>query len=261
MSRIPDFPTTQRPTEIPQPFSVMGTNVTPFESFEDAVCCISARIANKQKTFCVAINPVKIYHARHSPNVAAALAKADIGACDGIGVVLAARILYGKTVRRCTDLLLERLISIAATNGWRVFLLGASSESNRKAADNFLKRFPTLQLAGCRDGYFEDSHEVVRQINQSRPDLLFVAMGSPKQELWIAEHKDEINAYFSMGVGGAFDVVSRKAKRAPKFFRRTGTEFLFRFVNAPRKRWRRQIIRWTFAFSVLREKFFEKYRS
>ncbi|GAH47619.1 unnamed protein product, partial [marine sediment metagenome] len=88
-----------------------------------------------------------------------------------------------------------------------------------------IEMHPGLHIVGRRDGYFEDSAAVVDQINASRADLLFVAMGSPKQELWITEHRDAINASFCMGVGGTFDIISGKTRRAPKVFRKTGTEF------------------------------------
>ncbi|NVL90273.1 MAG: WecB/TagA/CpsF family glycosyltransferase [Desulfobacterales bacterium] len=240
-------------SKIPHPLSVMGTNVTPFESFEDTVRCISARIANKQKTFCVAINPEKVYHAMHDPSLASALAKCNIGLCDGVGVVLAAKILHGRILRRCTDGLLEILISLAAMNSWRVFFLGASEESNKRACANFLRIYPELQIVGRKDGYFRDSQKVVHQINESQADLLFVAMGSPEQELWIAQHIQEITAFFCMGIGGALDVVSGKVKRAPKVFRKIGTEFLYRLIMQP-KRFRRQLVLSVFAVMILKEK-------
>lgn len=243
----------QRYTELPQSLSILGVSVTPFQSCEEAIDCISSRISNKEKTFCVAINPEKIYRALNDERLNVALKKANIGACDGVGAVLAAKILHGRTVRRCTDGLLDKLISLASEKGWRVFLLGASPDSINKAVGNFLKKYSKLNLVGYRDGYFGDSEEVVKQINRREADIVIVALGSPKQELWIAENMDKINACFFMGVGGALDVVSGKTKRAPRFFRKTGTEFLYRLIMKP-TRLKRQIALLKFAFIVLKAK-------
>ena len=124
-----------------------------------------------------------------------------------------------------------------------LFLLGASAESNRQAAAALVERYPALQIVGREDGYFQDSEAIVRKINASDAELLFVAMGSPKQELWIAQHRDAIEAPFCMGVGGTFDVAAGTARRAPIIFQKTGTEFLFQLVTRPgwslATRWRR----------------------
>src|ERR1035437_3723098 len=103
-----------------------------------------------------------------------------------------------------------------------VFLLGASPESNRSASEKLRQDHAGLNIVGSRDGYFSDPQEVIEEINQARPDLLFVAMGSPKQELWIARHRDAIGASFCLGVGGSFDVAGGMVARAPMIFRRSG---------------------------------------
>lgn len=241
--------------EIPEPLSIMGVDVTPFRSFEEAVDCMSYRISNREKTFCVAINPEKIFRALRDERLRIALGKAHIGACDGIGAVIAAKILYGRAIRRCTDGLLSKLMSVSAENSWRVFLLGASPSSNRKAVENFQKTYPELNIVGHRDGYFESSREVVTEINNSKADIVVVALGSPKQELWIAENMDAISACFFMGVGGALDVASGKVTRAPVFFRKTGTEFLYRLITNP-KRIKRQSCLPLFAFKLVTTKLF-----
>jgi N-acetylglucosaminyldiphosphoundecaprenol N-acetyl-beta-D-mannosaminyltransferase len=237
-----------------EPLSILGVGVLPFESYDEAVAYVERAIASGRKSFGVAINPEKVYQATLNSELMAALAQADMGICDGVGVALAARLLHGRWLRRCTGCdLFFRLIAKAAEKGWRVFLLGASPESNEGACEVLSRQYPGLRIAGRRDGYFTDSSEVVRQINASGADLLFVAMGSPRQELWIAEHRPELDAPFCMGVGGTFDVVSGKARRAPAVFRRTGTEFLFRLLSSP-ARWRRQAVLPLFLLKVLQKK-------
>jgi len=236
-----------------EPLSILGVGVLPFELYDEAVAYVERTIMSGQKSFGVAINPEKLYQAAQDGELMAALAQADMCICDGVGVALAARLLHGRWLKRCTGCdLFFRLIARAAEKGWRVFLLGASPESNLAACEVLSRQYPGLRIVGRRDGYFTDSGEIVRQINAGGADLLFVAMGSPRQELWIAEHRQELDAPFCMGVGGTFDVVSGKARRAPAVFRRTGTEFLFRLLSSP-ARWRRQAVLPLFLLKVLQE--------
>ncbi|MEA3227255.1 MAG: WecB/TagA/CpsF family glycosyltransferase, partial [Planctomycetota bacterium] len=138
--------------------------------------------------------------------------------------------------------------------GWGVYLLGASSQSNAAARSRLQETYPDLKIVGWQDGYFEDSDAVVEHINASGASLLFAAMGSPKQEHWISRHRHAINANFCMGVGGSFDIASGGLKRSPKVFRVTGTEFLFRLVMEPRKRWRIQKVLFSYFLRVMRVK-------
>ena len=133
-------------------------------------------------------------------------------------------------------------------------MLGASHESNSAACEKIKQMFPGLKIVGNQDGYFEDSSEVIEKINASNADLLFVAMGSPKQEQWIWEHWKSISVNFCMGVGGSFDIAAGNLKRAPKIFRMTGTEFLYRLLSEPRKRWKIQKPLFPFFMRVLGKK-------
>lgn len=240
---------------LPVPLTVMGVNITPFSGYAQVSSCIEGLIASDKKAFSVAINPEKIYRANHEPELKNLLNRADIGICDGIGAALAVRLLKGRAISRITGIsLFFELVQTASAKGWKVFLLGASPDSNQGAFDRLSEDYPTLKIVGKVDGYFKDSQEVIRQINDSGADIVFVAMGSPKQELWIAENRDAINASFCMGVGGTFDVVSGKVEWAPPFFRATGIEWLYRLVREP-KRWRRQLVLPKFAWAVLKQKF------
>lgn len=239
---------------MPGPLSIMGIKVVPFESYSQVVDCVAERIKTKTKSFCVAINPEKVYRAGRDERLRAVLERADFGICDGVGVSIAAGVLYGHRIPRCTGVdLFYQLIEQASTFGWNIFVLGASPEVNEAACRKLQERYPALKIVGRRDGYFKDTAAVIDQINASGADILFVAMGSPRQEFWISENQAAIQASFCMGVGGTLDVVSGKLKRAPRVFRTTGTEFLYRLISEP-KRWRRQIALPIFMFSVLRKK-------
>ncbi len=227
-------------------YNVLGVDVTPLASYAEAVATVEQWVAARRKGWIAAVNPEKIYHAQSDETLRALLNAADLKLCDGVGTALAVRSLYGRWLPRVTGIqLFHELIAAAARNGWRVFLLGASEESNAGAAANLLAKHPNLQLVGRHNGYFEDEAAVIQTINAAQPDVLFVAMGSPRQEFWITQHRDTLDATVCMGVGGSLDVVSGKARWAPHVFRKTGTEWLYRLVTDPR-RWRRR--------RVLREK-------
>jgi N-acetylglucosaminyldiphosphoundecaprenol N-acetyl-beta-D-mannosaminyltransferase len=169
-------------------------------------------------------------------------------------VAIAARVLHGRKVARVTGVeLFTKLLIRAEAEDLAVFLLGASPESNAGACKEIGQMCPRLRIVGSQHGYFDDDAKVVETINASAADMLFVAMGSPRQEKWIASHRDELAVPFRMGVGGSFDVLSGTAKRAPQVFCRTGTEFLYRFVKEP-KRWRRELHALAFCARVFRAK-------
>jgi N-acetylglucosaminyldiphosphoundecaprenol N-acetyl-beta-D-mannosaminyltransferase len=223
--------------EMPARAEIGGVAVVPFESYDQALECVEKSIEMKQKSFWVAINPIKIYNAWYSPDLMDLLCKADVGICDGVGVSWASRLLYGRPIKRITGCdLFFKILSLVNQKQWGVFLLGASTQSNTQARLALQRQYPGLRIVGWQDGYFEDSQKVVEQINTSQADFLFVAMGSPMQEEWICRYREAINAQFCMGVGGSFDVAAGIVTRAPRFFRKTGTEFVYRILSEPRKR-------------------------
>jgi N-acetylglucosaminyldiphosphoundecaprenol N-acetyl-beta-D-mannosaminyltransferase len=242
---------------VPEPIDVMNVRVVPWESYTHALAYIEDAVESGRKTSWVAINPQKIYRAWHEPELLKVVNSADVGICDGIGVSIASRIVNGRGIPRCTGCdLFFAILPLAAAKGWRVFLLGATPESNAGACAKLVEKHPDLRIVGTQDGYFEDASSVIRRINDAQTDLLFVAMGSPKQEYWIHRHRQRINASFCMGVGGSFDVASGTARRAPSIFRKTGTEFLFQLMMEPKKRWQRQKVYFPYMLRVLGRRVF-----
>lgn len=249
--------TSKRPAQIPTPLDIMGIPVVPFESYDQALECVEGIIESGRKSWWVAINPIKIYNAWHKSELLNILRQTDAGICDGVGVSITSMILYGRNIKRCTGCdLFFKLLFLASRKKWGVYLLGASAEANAAARSELQKKYPGLRIVGWQDGYFEDSQKVIEQINSSKANLLFVAMGSPKQEQWIGRHRHAIDANFCMGVGGSFDIASGSLKRAPKIFRVTGTEFLFRLMMEPCKRWRIQKVLIPYFVRVIQEKLF-----
>ena len=233
---------------------VMGVGVTPFQGYGHAVKTVESVIDNKKSAFIAAINPEKLYAAQSDPELRAILNKPEICICDGIGAALAVRLLSGLKIPRVTGVsLFFELIQMAAKNGRRVFLLGGAPDVNELAVEKLHSDYPQLNLVGHHHGYFDDSDKMAGIIGAANADIVFVAMGSPKQELWIAEHHDRISAPVFMGIGGTLDVVSGRVKWAPAFFRKTGTEWLYRLVSEP-KRWRRQLALPKFLFVLAKQK-------
>jgi len=211
----------------------------------------------------VAINPEKVCYARGDATFHDIVRGATFHICDGSGTAAAVRILWGVSIPRITGIdLFLRLLALAEEEKLGVFLLGTRPETIRLARDALLRMHPRLRCAGCRDGYFRDdeSPSIVEEINASKADMLFVALGSPKQERWIARYRSQLEAPFCMGVGGSFDVLSGRVMRAPRVFRSTGTEWLYRLAREP-SRWRRQRALFGFALDVLKQRFRPRVRA
>jgi N-acetylglucosaminyldiphosphoundecaprenol N-acetyl-beta-D-mannosaminyltransferase len=165
---------------------------------------------------------------------------------DGMPVVWASRLLGKPLKERVAGVdLFEALMKRAGEKGWRVFLLGAREEVVSKVADTYQRKYPRLVLAGYRNGYWKgeaEEAEVARQIAESRADLLFVAISSPKKEQFLGRYQAEMKIPFAMGVGGTFDVAIGRVKRAPVWMQKSGLEWFYRFLQEPRRMFRRYFI-------------------
>jgi N-acetylglucosaminyldiphosphoundecaprenol N-acetyl-beta-D-mannosaminyltransferase len=207
----------------------------------------------------VVVNAAKAVLAARDQHLGTTIGRADIVTADGMSVVWASRVLGQPLAERVTGIdVFEKLIGRAAQTGLSVFLLGASKESVRAVADRFRAQHPNLKLAGYRDGYFnqQESAKVAEEIRSTGADLLFVAMGSPAQERWIAAHLHLTGVRFALGVGGAFDHLSGLARRAPKWMQESGLEWLYRFLREPGRLWRRYLIgNPVFIWMVIRQLF------
>ncbi|MFC5512260.1 WecB/TagA/CpsF family glycosyltransferase [Massilia jejuensis] len=165
---------------------------------------------------------------------------------DGMPVVWASRLLGKALKERVAGVdLFEALMRRSSERGWRVFLLGARAEVVAAVAEAYRRRFPELVVAGWRDGYWQGEAEeaqVVEQVRASGADLLFVAISSPKKEQFLGRWQTTMRVPFAMGVGGTFDVAIGRVKRAPRWMQRAGLEWLYRFLQEPRRMFRRYFI-------------------
>lgn len=181
-------------------------------------------------------NPEIVMAAYEDPSFCKILNDADLCTPDGIGVVYASRMLHNPVPERVPgfDLTCGLLKSIAKT-GEGVFLFGAKPGVAETAKKNLEQKYPGLNVCGTHDGYFkpEDEDGIIDAINQSGAKLLLVCLGAPKQEKWIAAHKDALRVNLCMGVGGALDVFAGTVKRAPEFFIKCNLEWMYRFIKQP----------------------------
>lgn len=201
-------------------------------------------------------NPEFIMMTQEHFNFRNILSRADLCVPDGVGLLLAARLLGKKLPQRVTGsdgvpLIAER----AAREGWRLFLLGAAEGVAEKAASVLQSRYPALQIAGTYSGSPSGDEEdaIVERVNASGADLLFVAYGAPKQDEWIARNLPRLNVKMAMGVGGTFDFIAGIVPRAPMWMRRYGLEWLYRLYLEP-SRARRMTRLPRFVLAVLRHR-------
>ncbi|QQE74190.1 WecB/TagA/CpsF family glycosyltransferase [Brevibacillus composti] len=223
--------------------------------FAETVTYLAERIRDGKQTHVVTANPEIVMLAREHQGFRAVLDQAYV-VPDGIGIVYAAKWTGQPITERVTGVeLLEALMAAADKENWNVYLLGASPEVNRRAAEKLSQRYPGARLVGYRDGYFQQDEEqaIVQEIAEARPHLLFVALGAPRQDEWIAAHRDQLQATLAMGVGGSLDVIAGKVKRAPILWQRLHLEWLYRLLSQP-SRWRRQLAIPLFVWTVLKEK-------
>ncbi|MBX6394604.1 MAG: WecB/TagA/CpsF family glycosyltransferase [Alicyclobacillaceae bacterium] len=199
----------------------------------------------------VTANPEMVMRARRDPVVARVVREADLVVADGIGVVMAASWMGTPLPERVTGAdLAERLLETAQGLGWRVYLLGASPASLGGALAELRRRYPRVTWEG-RHGYFdaEGEREIVAHIRRVRPHLLLAGMGAPRQDLWIAAHRD-LPVGAAIGIGGMIDVWSGTVKRAPEVWQNLRLEWFYRLCRQP-SRLRRQLVLPQFACLAL----------
>ena len=231
--------------------SVLGIQVNT-ESYDELLPKVFDCIETQQKSLIVAINPEKIIKAKEDQALKTLLNNAEFQIPDGIGVILASKIQKGHITSRVTGVeMMMRLCEEAAKRQKPIFLYGGKPGVADQAAAKLQELYPTIQIAGTQDGYEKDNSKVQAKINAAKPDLLFVAMGSPKQENWINTNRDQLHPTIYQGVGGSFDVLAGTVKRAPEAFQKVGMEWFYRLMKEPH-RIKRQIALPLFLLEVAR---------
>lgn len=215
---------------------------------EACTAIIAHAKAGREPAFVTTANAQHIVLLDRDPRLREIYDRADLVVPDGISLLLAAR-LYGRSLQeRVAGVdMFQRLCGLAAENNLHVFLLGGRPGSAELTAVALQRRFPLLRISICCPPFgFEKSmaglEETARAIRLAKPDLLFVALGAPKQEYWIYEHGLQLSIPVSMGVGGSFEMVAGVVRRAPHWIQSLGCEWLYRLGLEPRRMWRRYLI-------------------
>lgn len=207
-------------------------------TMREAIARCGAFLAEGGPHYVVTADTSGIVIAQSDPEYRRIINAADLVTPDSIGVVWASR-KFGKPVPERVPGVdtMEALCALAAAEGLRVFLFGAAPGVAEKAAANLICKYPGLTVAGIRDGFFKSKDEsaIVAEIAAARTDVLFVAVGIPKQEKWIKANVAATGARLAMGVGGSFDAFAGVVKRAPKAVQRIHLEWLWRTLSNPKK--------------------------
>jgi N-acetylglucosaminyldiphosphoundecaprenol N-acetyl-beta-D-mannosaminyltransferase len=193
----------------------------------------------------VVVNVDKLVKASRDPELRRIINDCALINVDGMPVVWASRLVGKGLKERVAGVdLFEALMRCAAEKGWRVFLLGAKEEVVSGVKQLYEQKYAGLVVAGYRNGYWKPEEEpgVVEAIKSAKADLLFVAISSPKKEQFLGRYQAEMKVPFAMGVGGTFDVAVGKVKRAPVWMQKTGLEWFYRFLQEPRRMFRRYFI-------------------
>ncbi|MCL2573181.1 MAG: WecB/TagA/CpsF family glycosyltransferase [Defluviitaleaceae bacterium] len=190
-------------------------------------------------------NPEMVMLAQKDAEFAATLSSAELVIPDGIGIVWASQLTKPKIKKRVPGIeLMTDLLERVAKSGHGVYFLGAAPDVAEAAAEKVVEKHPALNICGFYHGYFKDNEDavIIDKINASGADIVFVGLGFPRQEKWIMKHRDKINAKILMGVGGSFDVLSGRLRRAPKFFQKIGMEWLYRLLRQPSRILRQTVL-------------------
>jgi N-acetylglucosaminyldiphosphoundecaprenol N-acetyl-beta-D-mannosaminyltransferase len=205
---------------------------------EQALACIEEFIASRSPHMVVTSDSSAIVRAQDDPEFMETMAAADLVTPDGAGIVWMAKLLDLPITERVAGCdLVDSICGLAARKGYAVYLLGGREGVASEAAATLCARHHGLNVVGTHHGYFseEEERELVAHIRDAAPDVLFVALGIPKQEKWIRAHLEELQVPVCIGVGGSLDVVSGRARRAPKWMQDFGLEWLYRTLREPRR--------------------------
>ena len=224
---------------------------------QGALAAAETLINGETTSGCVlAVNPEKVIALRKDDWLLDFSRKAALLIPDGIGAVWAARILTGVQVGRVPGAdLMQNLCALAAEKGYKCFFYGAREEVSVGAVEILQKRYAGLEVVGRRNGYVQQGEmdSLVNEINASGAQILFIALGSPRQEKWVAEYGARLQVKVIQGIGGTLDTIAGHVKRAPEIAQRLNLEWLYRLLKDPR-RLRRQIVLLVFVWLVVAAK-------
>jgi N-acetylglucosaminyldiphosphoundecaprenol N-acetyl-beta-D-mannosaminyltransferase len=220
---------------------------SPIDSFtmKETIDKIDESIQKRTHLHHVVVNAAKLVNMQKDRELFHSVVNADIINPDGQAVVWASRLLGEPLPERVAGIdIMQNLVKLAFEKDYKIFFLGAKEEIVKGVVERYSQEFSHEIVAGYRNGYFSEDKEenIAKEIAESKADILFVAISSPKKEIFLNKYKEIIKTPFIMGVGGSFDVVSGKVKRSPLWMQKAGLEWFFRFLQEPRRMWKRAFI-------------------
>jgi N-acetylglucosaminyldiphosphoundecaprenol N-acetyl-beta-D-mannosaminyltransferase len=247
---------------LPQKINILNASIHNL-SMDETLSIVNNTIFNKESIQHVVVNAGKIVAMQNDAQLRKSVNESDLINADGQAVVWASKILGKPLKERVSGIdLMEALVELAYQNQYKIFFFGAKEEVVKTVVDRYSNDYSPKIIAGYRNGYFkkDEEQDIAKQISDSGANILFVAISSPTKENFLYENKKLLNKVnFIMGVGGSFDVVSGKVKRAPVWMQNSGLEWFYRFAQEPKRMWKRYLVgNSKFIALVLKEKFFNK---
>ncbi|WP_421813331.1 WecB/TagA/CpsF family glycosyltransferase [Flagellimonas sp.] len=212
----------------------------------ETLTTISGAIEQKRQLHHVVVNAGKVVAMQKDEQLKESVVNSNLINVDGQAVVWASRFLGTPLKERVAGIdLMENLVMLSGRKGYKIFFLGATEKIVKSVVNKYTKEHGEEIIAGYRNGYFKNSEEqqIAEQISKSGAQLLFVAISSPKKEKFLYQYREKLaNVNLIMGVGGSFDVVAGKMKRAPLWMQKVGLEWFYRFVQEPKRMWKRYLV-------------------
>lgn len=230
-------------------------------TMQETLQLVAKNIEEDKQIHHVVVNAGKLVSMQKDVQLRKSVNESDLINADGQAVVWASKFLGKPLKERVAGIdLMANLVAMAHEKGYKIFLFGAKETVVKEVAEIYGKQYSNDLVAGYRNGYFkpEEEQDIAQQIANSGAQMLFVAISSPVKENFLYNNREVLKKVnFVMGVGGSFDVISGKTKRAPQWMQKSGLEWFYRFLQEPKRMWKRYLIGNTkFILLVFKEKFF-----
>ncbi|MGD9581126.1 MAG: WecB/TagA/CpsF family glycosyltransferase [Vampirovibrionia bacterium] len=223
---------------------------------------VSEIIETKTITQHVVVNVAKLVFMQKDENLKNIVNSCDLINADGAGIVFGAKLLGVNIPERVAGIdLMENIVKMSSEKGYSIYFLGAQEEIITKVISKYKAIYPNLKVAGYRNGYYTEQEEltIAENIRDSKADVLFVAISSPKKEIFLNKYLNIMNVPFVMGVGGSFDVVAGKVSRSPVFMQKLGLEWFYRLIQEPRRMWKRYLVTNSIFLYILMKSFVNRW--
>jgi len=221
-----------------------GVRINPL-SISEFVEIIEDGIKKNTQIVQSGVNASSIVEIKQNRELLQAYNNCDLVNIDGMSLVWALRIFGYKIPSRvaCPDLA-EKVLKLAELNNFNVFMLGTGKDQLQSAVINISSQYPNLKISGFHDGFFkeDEEHGIVELINESKPNILFLGLPSPKKEFFVEKYKKQLNVNYILGVGGYFDILAGAIKRAPVWMQKVGLEWFYRFLQEPKRLFKRYFV-------------------